>query len=61
MPKQVNILVPVDADKLNVLRQFIAADGASIEAILAVAAEKLYTKHVPQAVRKYIEEKAEAW
>ena len=57
--KTTNITVAIDSEKLSALRQYAAKRDTDIEAELRDAAEKLYERLVPTAVREYIEYRAD--
>ncbi|MDL2274089.1 hypothetical protein LJC34_06070 [Oscillospiraceae bacterium OttesenSCG-928-G22] len=54
MPKPNEITVPYDPDKLKAIRKFTAEGDPPIEAELQAAADKLYLKRVPAAVRVFL-------
>jgi len=56
MPKS-KINVAFDSEKLDAIRQFQKVGADNIEIVLQEQLEKLYTKTVPIAVRKYIDGK----
>jgi len=51
------INVTFDSEKLDAIRQFQKVGSDNIETVLQEQLEKLYTKTVPIAVRKYIDGK----
>ena len=51
------VTVTFDAEKLSAIRQFLDDNGENIETVLQAQLEKIYTKAVPAAVRKYIDGK----
>lgn len=54
--KQVNISVSFDDEKLRALNKYLKKKGLTAEDELAAALLHLYEKHVPSAVREYIDE-----
>lgn len=54
--KQVNISVSFDDEKLRALNKYLKKKGLTAEDELAAALLHLYEKHVPAAVREYIDE-----
>jgi hypothetical protein len=54
----VKISVAYDAEKLAAIRRFAPGEAAKLEAELAAAADKIFRRAVPSAVRDYIEGKA---
>ena len=54
--KQVNISVSFDEDKLKALNRYMSKRDLTVDAELTDALTKLYEKHVPAAVREYIDE-----
>jgi hypothetical protein len=51
------IEVTFDSEKLSALRQYATKKDLSVEVELADAAEKLYEKLVPSAIRDYLANK----
>ncbi len=54
--KQINISVSFDDEKLRALNKYLKKKDLTAEAELATALLHLYEKHVPAAVREYIDE-----
>ena len=54
--KQINISVSFDDEKLRALNKYLKKKELTVEAELAAALLHLYEKHVPAAVREYIDE-----
>ena len=54
--KQINISVSFDDEKLRALNKYLKKKDLTAEAELAAALLHLYEKHVPAAVREYIDE-----
>ena len=54
--KQINISVSFDDEKLRALNKYLKKKELTAEAELAAALLHLYEKHVPAAVREYIDE-----
>lgn len=54
--KQINISVSFDDEKLRALNKYLKKKELTAEDELAVALLHLYEKHVPAAVREYIDE-----
>ena len=54
--KQINISVSFDDEKLRALNKYLKKKGLTAEDELAAALLHLYEKHVPAAVREYIDE-----
>ena len=52
--KQANIQITFEEEKLRALRRYIAKRNSTLEAELQKAAQRLYEKVVPVAVREYI-------
>ena len=52
--KQANIQITFEEEKLRALRRYIAKRDSTLEAELQKAAQRLYEKVVPAAVREYI-------
>lgn len=57
--KQTTVTIKYDEEKLNAIRQYMAKKDADLEAELTDVLLKLYEKYVPQAVREYIESRAD--
>jgi len=57
--KQETISISMDAAKLRATQKYMDKKELSIEKELANALQKLYEKHVPGAVRDYIDETAD--
>ncbi len=53
--KQATIQISFDTEKLNALKQFMGTKNLNLTDELTVGLTKLYEKHVPGAVRLYIE------
>lgn len=56
--KQVKIELNIDPEKFNATKQFMDEKGLKIGAELSDSVTRLYKKHVPSDVRKYIEGRA---
>lgn len=54
--KQINLSVSFDDEKLRALNKYLKKKDLTAEAELAAALLHLYEKHVPAAVREYIDE-----
>ena len=54
--KQINISVSFDDEKLRALNKYLKKKELTVEDELAAALLHLYEKHVPAAVREYIDE-----
>lgn len=54
--KQINISISFDDEKLRALNKYLKKKGLTAEDELAAALLHLYEKHVPAAVREYIDE-----
>lgn len=54
--KQINIAVSFDDEKLRALNKYLKKKELTAEDELAAALLHLYEKHVPAAVREYIDE-----
>ena len=54
--KQINISVSFDDEKLRALNKYLKKKELTTEDELAAALLHLYEKHVPAAVREYIDE-----
>ena len=54
--KQINISVSFDDEKLRALNKYLKKKELTAEAELTAALLHLYEKHVPAAVREYIDE-----
>ena len=54
--KQINISVSFDDEKLRALNKYLKKKDLTAEDELAAALLHLYEKHVPAAVREYIDE-----
>ena len=54
--KQINISVSFDDEKLRALNKYLKKKELTAEDELAAALLHLYEKHVPSAVREYIDE-----
>ena len=52
--KQTNIQITFEEEKLRALRRYIAKRDSTLEAELQKAAQRLYEKVVPAAVREYV-------
>ena len=52
--KQANIQITFEEEKLRALRRYIAKRDSTLEAELQKAAQRLYEKVVPAAVKEYI-------
>ena len=57
--KQETISISMDAAKLRATKKYMEKKELSIDKALAAALQKLYEKHVPAAVRDYIDETAD--
>ena len=57
--KQTTVTIKYDEEKLNAIRQYMAKKDAELEAELTDVLLKLYERYVPQAVREYIESRAD--
>ena len=57
--KQESLSISMDAAKLRATKKYMEKKALSIEKELADALQKLYEKHVPTAVRDYIDETAD--
>jgi len=57
--KTINLMVPIESEKLAALNQYAAKKDVSVTAELSDAVDKLYEKLVPAAVREYIDARAE--
>jgi len=57
--KTINLMVPIESEKLAALQQYAAKKDVSVTAELSDAADKLYEKLVPAAVREYIDARAD--
>ena len=53
--KNVSIKLKIDAKKYNAVQQFMEEKGLDINQELSETVDKLYKKHVPAAVQRYIE------
>ena len=54
--KQINISVSFDDEKLRALNKYLKKKELTAEAELTAALLHLYEKHIPAAVREYIDE-----
>lgn len=57
--KKESITLSMEAQKLQATRRYMDKKDVSIEQALTDTLQKLYEKHVPAAVREYIDENAE--
>lgn len=57
--KKAVITIKYDEEKLNALKQYMGKKDANLEEELNDVLGKMYEKYVPQAVREYIESRAE--
>lgn len=57
--KKANITLKMEAQSLEATKRYMEKKDVSIEQELGEALQKLYEKHVPAAVREYIDETAE--
>lgn len=57
--KNATITIKYEEEKLNALKQYMGKKDAKLEDELNDVLGKLYEKYVPQAVREYIESRAE--
>ena len=55
--KMTNLIIAVESEKLAALNQYAAKKGVEVNAELTEAIERLYEKHVPAAVREYLDNK----
>lgn len=53
--KSITVKLNVQPEIINATREFMEEKGLDIEQELSQTVNKLYSKHVPAAVRKYIE------
>lgn len=53
--KNITVKLKIDPQKYTAVRQFMEEKGLDIEAELSEEVARRYQKHVPAAVRKYIE------
>ncbi len=58
--KSITIKLDIQAEIFNATREFMDEKGLKIEQELSQSVSKLYAKHVPAAVRKYIEKTSSA-
>lgn len=56
--KQTILQIPLDVDKLDAIRQFTPSDKPSLEDDLLSLVEKIYSKTVPEPVRRFIENRS---
>ena len=56
--KKDNITLKMESQKLSATKRYMEKKDVSIEQELGEALQKLYEKHVPAAVREYIDETA---
>ncbi|WP_313559626.1 DUF6103 family protein [Ruminiclostridium cellobioparum] len=54
--KKDNITLKMESQKLSATKRYMEKKDVSIEQELGEALQKLYEKHVPAAVREYIDE-----
>ena len=54
--KKDNITLKMESQKLRATKRYMEKKDVSIEQELGEALQKLYEKHVPAAVREYIDE-----
>ena len=57
--KTTNLIIAINSEKLAALQQYAAKKDVSVTAELVDAAERLYERLVPAAVREYLENKPE--
>ena len=57
--KNATVTIKYEEEKLNALKQYMSKKDANLENELGDVLGKLYEKYVPQAVREYIESRAE--
>jgi len=57
--KKVTIQISFDAEKLKAIQKYMQKKDISLQSELDDALQKLYEKHVPPAVREYIESDAQ--
>lgn len=53
--KTITLKLKIEPEKLNAARQFMGEKGLNLDEELSKEIARLYKKHVPAAVRKYIE------
>lgn len=53
--RQIVISIPVDADKLEAIRQFTPTDKPPIEEEITAFIEQIFVKRVPKPVQQFIE------
>lgn len=53
--KNITLKLKIEPEKLRATRQFMDEKGLSLEEELSAEIARLYKKHVPTVVRKYIE------
>lgn len=58
--KKANITLKMEAQRLEATKRYMEKKEVSIEKELGEALQKLYEKHVPVAVREYIDETADS-
>jgi hypothetical protein len=58
--KKANITLKMEAQRLEATKRYMEKKDVSIEQELGEALQKLYEKHVPAAVREYIDETADS-
>lgn len=58
--KKDNITLKMESQKLSATKRYMEKKDVSIEQELGEALQKLYEKHVPAAVREYIDETADS-
>ncbi len=58
--KSITIKLDIQPEIFNATREFMDEKGLKIEQELCQSVSKLYAKHVPAAVRKYIEKTSSA-
>lgn len=56
--KTITMKLKIEPEKLSAARQFMDEKGLNLEEELSEEITRLYKKHVPAAVRKYIERSA---
>lgn len=57
--KNATVTIKYEEEKLNALKQYMGKKDAKLEEELNDVLGKMYEKYVPQAVREYIESRAE--
>ncbi len=58
--KSITVKLDIQPEIFNATREFMDEKGLKIEQELCQSVSKLYAKHVPAAVRKYIEKTSSA-